>query len=68
MWLPTFIGINNATMLELGRDLTNEFLHTQTTERQLDMIDVWIVDWLCKKFPIPGLREYLSALKHVSAE
>lgn len=65
MWLPTFIGINHAAMTELEKALTNEFMHTKATEQQMDLIDAWVMDWLCKKFPIPGLREYLTAISHV---
>jgi hypothetical protein len=31
----------------------------------LDEIHEWTIEWLCKRFPIEGLDQYLRAIKHV---
>lgn len=66
MWLPTFIGQNSGLLRELDRVLSLEFPPPfDATEDQLDAISEFALGWLFDKHSIPGLREYLGALKHV---
>lgn len=66
MWLPTFIGQNYPVMKELGRAWEEKFSEgVEHTPEGLDEIHDFTIEWLCGKFPMPGLDKYLSALAHV---
>lgn len=69
MWLPTFIGQNYHVMRQLQDDWRKEFgTQTLATGMALNTIHLWTIDWLCTKFPIAGLREYLKAIENVKED
>lgn len=65
MWLPTFISQNMYVMRELEQEWKQRFFGTHATEEALEGINAWTIDWLAKRFGIPGLATYLSAIKEV---
>jgi hypothetical protein len=67
MWLPTFMGQNHGLMRELESAGKKKFTGKSLppSEEALEEAHQWVIDWLCKKNPIPGLREYLEAIKNV---
>ena len=65
MWLPTFISQNFAMMKELKKVWSEKFRGKEPTDGLLWQVHYFTIDWLAAKFPIPGLKEYLSAIKEV---
>jgi hypothetical protein len=68
MWLPTFIGQNLELMRKLERELTTQFIGMKATEETLDMIHEWVVDRICKEYPLIGIRDYLHAIEKVQLD
>lgn len=68
MWLPTFISQNRAVMRQLQKEGLKEFKGMHATNDELDRIHKWTLDWICKKFPIDGLMNYLEAIEKVPME
>ena len=69
MWLPTFIGQNQAVMKELqiaGQAMWyGKASPVDEDDAFLDEVEEWVVQWICKRFPLEGLGQYLSAIKYV---
>lgn len=65
MWLPVFIGQNMAMMKELQIAGQAKFGGLIYDDKTLAEIDDWVVNWICKRFPIEGLDKYLRAIEHV---
>lgn len=69
MWLPTFIGQNYMVLRELGDAWKERFPNgVKSDETGLDEIHNFTIDWLCQKFAIPGLKEYLQAIENIQEE
>lgn len=68
MWLPTFIGQNQQLLKEIDRALSKEFPPPlKVDEEKLDEIHRFVIDHICGKLKIPGLRYYLEALEFIGA-
>jgi hypothetical protein len=65
MWLPTFIGMSGLMKAELEKKLVPEFTGKPLTEETLDEAHDRAVELILEKFPLPGLRDYLDAMKFV---
>ena len=65
MWLPTFVGLNGRMKTDLEEKLGPELLNKEMTDEVLDFAHDRVVEYLIEKFPVPGLRDYLDALKFV---
>ena len=69
MWLPTFIGQNYAVMRALGEAWKERFPGgVRSDDAGLDEMHNFTIDWLCEKFPLPGLKDYLKAIENVQEE
>lgn len=69
MWLPTFIGQNYPILKELGKAWEAEFPQGVTyTPAGLDEMHKFTLQWLCEKFTIDGLYEYLKAIENVKEQ
>lgn len=69
MWLPTFIGQNYLIMKELQEEWKKTFGGgILSTPMVLDQIHRWTLNWICEKFPIEGLRDYLVGIEKVPQE
>lgn len=69
MWLPTWIGLNNAFKEDLECELTPVLLDREIDEDLLDEASDMVLDFIEKKFPnLKGLRDYLDGLKFVVEE
>lgn len=66
MWLPTFIGMNTVLKKEIETLVGPLLVGRPASDDVLDEAHELIVDFLVKKFPFPGLRDYLDALKFVA--
>jgi len=64
MWLPTFIGQNLELMRRLDAELVKYVGH-KADKKLLSTIHADIVEFLCREYPIPGLRKYLNAIEFV---
>lgn len=65
MWLPTFLGQNTELKKELEATLRPEVVGLAVTEQLLDHIHRRVIDIICKKYPLPGLRDYLDGIKFI---
>lgn len=66
MWLPTFIGENKQVLGELDHALSAHFPPPVTlSEEVLDAMHEFVIEYLCSKFTIVGLEEYLTAVKFI---
>lgn len=65
MWLPTWIGSNQALIKELDTVLGPLVVGKELTEKTLDEINGLVITYLISKFNLPGLFRYLDALKFV---
>jgi len=65
MWLPTFIGQNYQMMKRLEKAWKEKFNGQPADDGVLWQIHYFTIDWLAEKFPIPGLKDYLSAITKV---
>jgi hypothetical protein len=60
MWLPTWIGMNTRLKMEMEEELA-PMLAGKTMEEGNEVV----LDYLCDKFPLTGLRDYLDGIKFV---
>lgn len=67
MWLPTFIGLDTRLMQHLEEKLKPELEGKELTEDTLKYAHERAMDIICEHHPIPGLRDYLDAVKFVGA-
>ena len=66
MWAPTFIGQDSRLKAALEKALAPELVGKELTTETLDWAHERVLDFLCEHYPdIPGLRDYLDALKFV---
>lgn len=65
MWLPTFIGQDNRLKKEIEEKLAPDLVGKELTEETLDFAHDRVVEFICEKYKITGLRDYLDALKFV---
>jgi len=66
MWLPTFIGQNYPVMRELEKVWRSQFAgKLKLNEEGLREAHEFTLKWLCDKFKINGLGEYLRAIENV---
>jgi hypothetical protein len=63
MWLPTWLGMNVQFKKDCEGALA-EKIKGLTTE-DLDRINALVIDYICEKYPLPGLRDYLDGIKFV---
>lgn len=63
MWLPTFIGMNGRLKQEMEKELADHAVG-MTPEEASEAV----LEWLCRRLPIEGLRDYLDGLKFVKAK
>lgn len=66
MWLPTFIGMNVSVQKEIEKELHPVLQGKPLTEDTLRDAHDRVIDFLCQKFPLEGLRDYLDAVKFVT--
>lgn len=65
MWLPSFIGMNAAVQQEIEKKLSPLLQGKPMTEDTLKEAHEYVIDFLCQRFPLKGLRDYLDAVKFV---
>jgi len=65
MWSPAFIGMNSAMRQELEKKVAPLLEGKPMTDEVLDAAHDKIVELLCEKFQVPGLRDYLDAIKFI---
>ena len=65
MWALLFIAQNPDLKKELDKVLGAEFVGKPMTEEMLDNMHERVLDIICAKFKVRGLRDYLDAMKYV---
>lgn len=65
MWLPTFIGMNSALKKEIEEEVSKMLVGKPATDETLDAAHDRVIELVCQKFPLPGLKDYLDAIKFV---
>lgn len=68
MWLPTFVGFNQALLQELEQNLESTFAGRDLNEACLQDMHEFVIDSLCKRFPYEGLRAYLNGIDAVGSK
>lgn len=65
MFLPTFLGMSSITKTQVEQMLEKRFDGRTINETLAREMHNAVVDFLCEKNPIPGLRKYLLAIEHI---
>ena len=65
-WLPTWIGMNSSLIKEIEVALSPTLLGQSLNTEVLDKANTLLIDFLVKKFKVPGLFDYLDGLKYIS--
>lgn len=65
VWLPTWIGMNNVLLTELGEKLMGEFKNMPITDEVLCEMDYRAKMFLIERLSMPSLRHLLDALEKV---
>jgi len=66
MWLPLFLAQNTTLMNQLRDDLSKKFVNLEATDRVLDDIHAYVVQWLQERLPtLRGLDEFLKGIREV---
>ena len=67
MWVPTFIGQDPLLKKELEKELAPHLVGQPLNDATLDKAHELALDFICSKWhkAIPGLRDYLDAMKFV---
>jgi len=66
MWLPTWVGMNEALIREIEDLLGATIMGQDLTEELLELAHQSVMEILVSKFPaITGLFEYLDGIKFV---
>lgn len=66
MWLPTFIGMDTNVKKLIEEKVGPELVGKELTEDTLQFAHDLIVDTLCDRYKIEGLRDYLDSIKFVT--
>lgn len=67
MWLPSWVGLNEALIREIEDLLSATIVGQDLTEETLDLAHQAVLEILVNKFPaITGLFEYLDGIKYVT--
>lgn len=64
-WLPTWIGMNNVLLQELGEKLMAEFKHQPVNNGMLDEMDLRARQMLIEKLKMPSLVYLFDAMRKV---
>jgi hypothetical protein len=66
-WLPYWLGVSPAMKRDVDRMVRDAVLlnSVELTEAGLDRFHDYVVRMICRRFPIPGLKSYLDAIKSV---
>lgn len=65
MWLPTFIGVSTPMKKRIEEKVSPMLVGKGATDEVLDAAHEKVIDLLCELHPLPGLRDYLEAIKFV---
>lgn len=66
MWLPTFIGLNNGLKKRIEEELAPLLEGKELTEDLIDAASDRVIEIVCGLHSaLPGLRDYLDAVKFV---
>jgi hypothetical protein len=65
MWLPTFLGMNSVLMQTIEAEVMPKLVGKDLTDDVLEEANELVLDIICRVHPLPGLRDYLDALKFV---
>ncbi len=64
-WLPTWVGMNTVLAQEINAAVSSKLVGRALDEETLDYADELVIDFICQKVSLPGVREYLEGLKFV---
>lgn len=68
MWLPQFAGMDPHLKAVIENDLAARLVGKEMTEEVLDAAHDRVIELICETHPsLPGLRDYLDAVKFVEA-
>jgi len=68
MWLPTWLGQNAQLKKELEEALSPELRGKEMSDETLDYAHSRVIEVICEKFPLDGLRDYLDGVKFLTQE
>lgn len=74
-WMPYFLAADTELIKHVDQGLTKEFKGTtfdtetpEVTESIVQRMHEKVLDLIEEKYPMPGLRHYLSTISHVQPE
>jgi hypothetical protein len=65
MWLPTFIGMDPHLSRKIEEKVSPMLIGKEATDTLLEEAHEAVIDLICEHHKIPGLRDFLDALKFV---
>jgi hypothetical protein len=65
MWLPTFLGQNSGLKKYIEEMISPEVVGKTVTTQLMDDVNTRVIDIICEKYPLNGLRDYLDGIKFV---
>ena len=65
MWLPTFIGMSTAMKKEIESRVAPLLVGKPATDDVLGAAHDRVIEIICEKYQLPGLKDYLEAVKFV---
>lgn len=66
-FLPTFIGMNSALRTKMEKVLAEKIVGLPWTESTFDLANDVVIEYVQSEFGgLPGLKDYLEAIKFVS--
>ncbi len=66
MWLPTFLGMDPILRRDIEKELAPMLEKKEMTDEVLQAASDRAIEFICDRYhALPGLRDYLDALKFV---
>jgi len=67
MFLPTFIGMNSTLRAKMEKVLNEKIVGLPWTESTFDLANDAVIEYVQAEFAgLPGLKDYLEAVKYVA--
>lgn len=65
-WLPTWVGMNQALMQKIEREVTPLVQGKSLTSKELDDVSDQVINLIARECPLGGVRDYLDGLKFIT--
>ena len=65
MWLPSWLGHNQKLKEDIEKEIGPKVVGREMTEEVLEEANQMVIEYICEKYQVPGLKDYLDGLKFV---